>query len=98
MFNTRPSILNAVQISKFMKYETALRKKWPQKKPAGEPSHSRGPAVPGEQTPKTFSIHTWYADVASKHRKMPKWPMGSIGWESVLNTNKAEDIRAAMQK
>lgn len=85
------------QLSRFMRFESKLRAKWPQKsaQPVGQP---RGPALPGEQTPKTFNIHDWAVATSVKHLRMGELPVSKLKWDDVLATNDMEAVRKIVER
>jgi len=84
-------------LSRFMRFESKLRAKWPQKsaQPVGQP---RGPALPGEQTPKTFNIHDWAVATSVKHLRMGELPVSKLKWDDVLATNDMEAVRKIVER
>mmetsp|Transcript_41823 Transcript_41823/g.69853 ORF Transcript_41823/g.69853 Transcript_41823/m.69853 type:complete len:855 (-) Transcript_41823:334-2898(-) len=83
-------------VSRFFKFESKLRQKWPQKG-AHPPNSPKGPALPGEATPKTFDIHSWCAHLAASHQKLPALPATALDWTQALKAEDADDLRPILE-
>eukprot|EP00959_Pyramimonas_sp_CCMP1952_P317826 6651501-Pyramimonas_sp.AAC.2 len=84
---------------KYYKFESRLRVKWPQKG-AHPPNSPKGPALPGESTPRTFDIHNWMKATATKHQKLPGGLPAIVmeGWNLATDAKTADDLRPVLER
>mmetsp|Transcript_17235 Transcript_17235/g.23809 ORF Transcript_17235/g.23809 Transcript_17235/m.23809 type:complete len:658 (-) Transcript_17235:214-2187(-) len=85
-------------VGKFHKFENKLRAKWPMMQPNQPDAQRNGPALPGQQTPKTFDIHQWMVTIATKHLQHEGGvPITYLDW-SDTNRDNPEDFRDVIRR
>jgi hypothetical protein len=89
--------LLAVQLSAFMRFESRLRSKWPQKS-AHPVQGPKGPALPGEQTPKDFDVHDWFVSLAQSHGLKPQLPATTLDWGALDDAKDGEEMRKVIDR
>ena len=84
-------------LSAFMRFESRLRSKWPQKS-AHPVAGPKGPALPGEQTPKDFDVHDWFTAMAITHQKKEQLPALALDWSLLHDAKDGEEARKAIDR
>eukprot|EP00240_Pyramimonas_obovata_P003439 CAMPEP_0118928462 /NCGR_PEP_ID=MMETSP1169-20130426/5697_1 /TAXON_ID=36882 /ORGANISM="Pyramimonas obovata, Strain CCMP722" /LENGTH=864 /DNA_ID=CAMNT_0006870437 /DNA_START=251 /DNA_END=2842 /DNA_ORIENTATION=- len=84
-------------VPKYYRYESRLRVKWPQKG-AHPPNSPKGPALPGESTPRNFDIHDWAKSIAVRHQKLPALPATAMEWSMAVKAKDADTLRPVLER